>query len=292
MSLQFVVQTLTFGAFVGAIYGIAACGLSLVFGVLRVLNVAHGELLMLGGFVTFALFSSSGIDPFMTLPLVAVALFVLGVLLDLLLYRHVTRFDTEHKIKNSLLISFGLVLILQQVATLLWTADERTVTTMYAGQSIRLLGIVLPYTRLLNLVIGLAVIVLLHLFLHRTYFGKAIRATAEDWEAASLAGIDIRRVYLVTFALGTTLAGIAGTLVIVNYGITPTVGLSWTLKALVVVVLAGTGSIIGAFPAGILLGMAEAGSSLVIGSSYQQLVGLVIFLLVLMLRPHGLFGRA
>jgi branched-chain amino acid transport system permease protein len=292
VTLNTIIQTLVFGLFVGSIYGIAAVGLGLVFGVMGMLNVAHGDLLMVGGYIGFWLASLAGIDPFVALLIVGPAMFVIGMGLNKLLYSHVIRFRGEAKLKNSLLISFGLALILQQMAILLWTADERTIQTRYAGQSIMLSGIVFPYTRLANLGIGLVVILALRVFLRQTYFGKAIRATAADWEAASLAGIDIQRVYLVTFALATALAGIAGTLVAVNYGIGPSIGLSWMLKALVVVVLAGTGSVTGAFPAGLLLGLAEAASTLIIDPAYREVVGLVIFLLVLLLRPQGLFGRA
>lgn len=292
MTLNTIIQTLVFGLLVGSIYGLAAVGLGLVFGVMGILNVAYGELLMIGGYVGVWLSSQAGLDPFASLVIVGPLMFLLGMALNKLLYARVIRFSGEAKLKNSLLISFGLVLILQQMATLLWTADDRTIETTYAGQSFNLGEIVFPYTRLRSLGVGLLVILLLHLFLRQTYFGKAIRATAEDWEAATLAGIDIQRVYLITFALGTALAGIAGTLVAVNYGIAPTVGLSWTLKALVVVVLAGTGSVTGAFPAGLLLGIAEAASTLVIDPAYREVVGLGIFLLVLLLRPQGLFGGA
>jgi branched-chain amino acid transport system permease protein len=142
----------------------------------------------------------------------------------------------------------------------------------------------------MGLVIALVTILALHLFLQRTDAGKAIRATAEDWEAAELAGINVQRVYMLTFALGAALAGIAGTLVSITSSIAPSIGLDWTLKALIVVVLAGTGSIIGAFPAGLLLGLVEALSSIFISASYREVVGLVIFLLVLLIRPQGLFG--
>jgi branched-chain amino acid transport system permease protein len=292
VTLDTVVQTLAFGVFVGSIYGIAAVGLGLVFGVMRVLNVAHGDLLMVGGYASFWLFTLAGIDPIVALLVIGPLMFVVGVVLNKLLYTGVVRFQTEAKIKNSLLISFGLVLILQQLATLLWTADERTVQTAYSGKNFFVGGVIFPYTRMANLGIGLLAVFALHLFLHRSYFGKAIRATAEDWEAATLAGIDIQRVYLVTFGLGTALAGIAGGLVIVNQSIAPSIGLQWTLKALIVVVLAGTGSVTGAFPAGLLLGVAESLSKLVIDPAYSEVVGLVIFLLVLLLRPQGLFGRA
>lgn len=291
MTYQTIAQNLVFGLFVGSMYGIAAVGLALVFGVLKILNVAHGELLMLGGYVTFWLFSQLGVDPFLSILISAPALFLGGLALDRSVFRHVVRLTGETKIKNSLLVSFGLTLIVQNLVIQLFTADERGVQMSYSGAGLTLLGVALPYTRLLILVIALVVILGLHLFLQRTYTGKAIRATAEDWEAAALAGINVTRIYSLTFGLGAALAGIAGTLVTVTYGVTPDIGLAWTLKALVVVVLAGTGSILGAFPVGLFLGAAEALSGSFIGSAYRELVGLVIFLLVLLLRPQGLFGR-
>ncbi|HTP07491.1 MAG TPA: branched-chain amino acid ABC transporter permease [Anaerolineae bacterium] len=291
MSLGSLAQNIAYGLFVGGIYGIAAVGLALAFGVMNVLNIAHGELLMFGGYISFWLFSWLGIDPFISLVVCVPLMFVIGLLLDRLVYRHVARLSGEAKIKNSLLISFGLVLILQNVAIRLFTADERSIQVPYGGQGINLFGVALPYTRLLGLAIALVTIVALHFFLRRTDPGKAIRATAEDWEAAELSGVNVPRVYMLTFALGAALAGIAGTLVSVTASITPSIGLDWTLKALIVVVLAGTGSIIGAFPAGLLLGLVEALSGVFIDASYRELVGLVIFLLVLLIRPQGLFGQ-
>ena len=292
MSFESAAQNIVFGLFVGGIYGIAAVGLALVFGVMNVLNIAHGELLMLGGYVTFWLFSRFAIDPFISLLICIPALFTIGLALDRIVYRHVARLTGEVKIKNSLLVSFGMTLILQNLAIRLFTADERTVHVSYAGAGLNLFGVALPYTRLVGLLIALATILALHFFLHRTYPGKAIRATSVDWEAAELAGINVQRVYMATFALSAALAGIAGTLVSVTSSITPAIGLDWTLNALIVVVLAGTGSILGAFPAGLLLGLVEALSGAFINASYRELIGLVIFLLVLLLRPQGLFGRA
>jgi len=291
MSLESFAQTLLFGLFVGGIYGIAAVGLSLVFGVLKMLNIAHGELLMLGGYVSFWVFNVLGMDPFFSLLIVIPVLFLIGLALDRLVYRHVVRLVGEEKIKNSLLVSFGLTLVIQNLARWGFTPDERTIQVSYAGAGLNLLGVTLPYTRLGGLAIALVVTVLLHFFLHRTYPGKAILATAENWESAELAGINIHRVYMLTFALGASLAAIAGTMVITTYGISPSVGILWTLKALIIVVLAGTGSILGAFPAGLLLGVVEALSGAFIGQTYREVIGLVMFLLVLILRPQGLFTR-
>jgi branched-chain amino acid transport system permease protein len=291
MSIESFFQTLVFGLFVGGIYGIAAMGLALVFGVLKMLNIAHGELVMLGGYASFWVFQAYGMDPFVSLAVVIPTLFLLGLALDRTVYRHIIRLHGEEKIKNSLLVSFGLTLVLQNLAQWLFTADERSIQVAYAGDGLNLMGVAMPYTRLGSLVIALIVTLGLNYFLHRTYPGKAILATAEDFEAAELAGININRVYMMTFALGAALASIAGTFVTVTYGLTPSIGVIWTLKALIVIVLAGTGSILGAFPAGILLGVVEALSGAFIDATYRETIGLVIFLLVLILRPQGLFAR-
>lgn len=289
--MQSIIQNLVFGLFVGGIYGTAALGLALVFGVLKVLNVAHGELMMIGGYVSFWLFTLLGMDPFLSLLFAIPLLFVLGLLLDLVVFRYIERLTGETRIKNSLLVSFGLTLVLQNLAIRLFTADERSIAMSYAGAGVNILGVALPYTRLISLLIALVVVLALHLFLHHTDLGKAILATAEDWEAAELAGINVRRTYMLTFALGAALAGIAGMLVGVGYGVAPSIGLAWTLKALIVVVLAGTGSVLGAFPAGVLLGVVESIGGAAIGASYREVISLAIFLIVLLLRPQGLFGR-
>jgi branched-chain amino acid transport system permease protein len=291
LNLEIVLQILVFGLFVGGLYGVAAVGLSLVFGVLRVLNVAHGELLMFGGYASYWLFTLLGIDPFLSLLLTAPALFVAGLLLNLVLFAHVSHLEEETRIKNSLLIGFGLALVLQSLAIQLWTADERSVNPAYAGLGLNVAGVALPFTRLAGLAVAILVILALHVFLRTTYFGKAIRATAEDWEAATLAGVNVRAVYLVTFALGSALAGVAGTLVSLGYTIAPSIGVAWSIKALIVVVLAGLGNVLGVLGAGLLLGLIEALSVFAIGAPYREVVGLILFVLVLLLRPQGLFGR-
>ena len=291
MDLAVVAQKLAFGLFVGSNYGVVAVGLTLIFGVMRVLNVGHGELLMLGGYVSYVAFSVAGVDPYVSVILSAACLFILGLLLNAALFQFVERLEEEQRIKNSLLISFGLALVLQNVALFVFSADERSVRAGYAGGAFVLAGVVFPYTRLLTFVVGIVVVAILYVLLQRTYFGMAIRATAQDWEAAALAGINVRRTYLLTFAIGSALAGIAGSLVLVTFSISPAIGLSWTLKALVVVVLAGMGSMYGAFLAGLLLGAVENLSTIWVGAEYQQVVGLLLFLTVLLLRPRGLFSR-
>jgi branched-chain amino acid transport system permease protein len=289
--MQTVIQNLVFGLFVGSVYGIGAVGLALVFGVLKMLNVAHGELVMLGAYASYWIFIGLGVDPFLALAIVIPLMFLVGVLLDVGVFDRLTRQEPETKIKNSLLVSFGLGLIIQNVVTVVWTGDERSIQTAYSGTGITLAGIAFPYTRLATFVISLVAIFALWFLLQRTRTGRAIRATAEDWEAATQAGINIRKVYWLVFGLGAAAAGVAGALIGLTYGFTPTIGLTWTLKALIIVVLAGTGSILGAFPAGLLLGLAEAVSGVVIGAEYREVVGLVLFIVVLLVRPQGLFGK-
>ena len=283
-------QQLILGILVGGLYGLAAAGLSLTFGVLRVLNIAHGELLMLGGYGAFWCFTLLHIDPFISLIGIAPAMFVLGLILYWTLFRFVVKAHEELRIKNSLLIGFGLTLVLHTLAIRFWTADERAVTTAYAGAVIRIGAFAIPLVRLSSLVLAFAVLSALHLFLTKARWGRAIRATAEDWEAAALMGIPVGRTYLLAFALGTALAGIAGGLVSVSYSISPSIGVEWTLKALIVVVLAGLGSLLGSFAGGIVLGLAEATSVTLLGGPYREVVGLVLFLVILLLRPQGLFG--
>ena len=284
-------QQLILGLLVGGLYGLAAAGLSLTFGVLRVLNVSHGELLMLGGYGSFWFFTLWQIDPFLSLLGVGPAMFLLGVLLYWALFQFVVKAHEEIRIRNSLLIGFGLTLVLHALAIRLWTGDERAVTTAYAGAVVRVGTFAIPLVRLTSLLLAFAILTVLHLFLAKARWGRAIRATAEDWEAAALMGIPVGRTYLLTFALGTALAGIAGSLVSVSYSISPSIGLEWTLKALIVVVLAGLGSLFGSFAGGILLGLAEATSVVFLGGPYREVVGLVLFLIILLVRPEGLFGE-
>jgi len=288
--LQSFAQSLVSGLLVGGVYGLAAMGLSLVFGVTKFLNVAHGELLMIGGYVSFLVFSIIGVDPLLTIPLTLIILFLLGVALYSGLFTRMVKMTEDVKIKNTLLVGFGLSVVLQNVALRLWTADDRTITTSYSGSAFTLLGVRFPLVRLASLGIAVLFFVAVHIFLRKTYTGKAIRATVQDWEAATLMGINTNRVYLISFAMASALAGLAGTLVAVDYSIDPAMGMAWTLKGLIVMVLGGLGSIMGAFVGGLILGAAESVTAFFMGGTYREIVGLLIFLLVLSIRPQGLFG--
>ncbi|HLJ61416.1 MAG TPA: branched-chain amino acid ABC transporter permease [bacterium] len=289
--MSILAQNLIFGTLVGGLYGLAAVGLSLVFGVLKMLNVAHGELLMLGGYVAFWLFTLFRIDPFVSIVPSALALFVVGVVLYRLLFARLVFVPDETKLKNSILIGFGVSLVLQTLVLIAWTADERAVTTAGAGAVLEVGGVVVPLVRLGALAVAFLTLGGLHLFLQHARLGRAIRATADDVEGAYLVGVPVPAVFLLAFGLGSALAGIAGALVSTTDAVSPSIGLSWTLKALIVVVLGGVGHMFGTFVAGVFLGVAESASGFLLGNAYREVMGLVLFLLVLSLRPQGLFAR-
>jgi len=283
-------QIFSYGILNGALYGLVALGLSLVFGVMNYLNVAHGGLIMLASYVTLLIFSSLHIDPFLSILLVTPAFFVIGMVLFKALFQSLMKFTETEKIKNSLLISFGLLLIFPNLAILLWTADERAVTTAYTGKVIQLLGVRLPYIGLGGVALAIIVIIALHLFLTRTYFGKAIRAVSLDHEAATLMGINVNKVCLVSFSIGFALAGIPGVLTSLN-AFNPAISFELTNKALIVLILAGFGSIKGVLLGGVLLGAIEAASVYLVGTPYREVFGLILFVLILMFRPQGLAGK-
>jgi len=288
---RLILQSIVSGLLVGGMYGLVALGLALAFGVLKVLNVAHGELVMLGGYAAFFLFSEAGVDPLLGTPIVFLALFAFGIILYQILFRFVVKYDIETRIKNSLLVSFGLVLVLQAVAVFFFSGDDRTIVTGYSSNALILGPVRIPWVRLAGFVVAVVAAFALEWLLNRTRFGHAVRATAEDWALASLTGIDVRRVYMIAFAISAGLAGLAGAMVSLGYSVSPSIGLGWTLKALIVIVLAGLGSMRGIVFAGMLLGLIEGLASVWVGSAYRGVVALVVFLIVLSVRPQGLFGR-
>jgi branched-chain amino acid transport system permease protein len=278
-------QIIAYGIITGAFYGLAAIGLSLVFGVMRHLNIAHGSLLMVGGFTAYWAFNLLHLDPFLSIPLVMAILFLLGAVLYKGLFSHLDKLPEGQKIDNSMLVGFGLIWIIDNLATMLWTSDVRAITPSYTGKVWHVLpGVRLPLVGLAIVALAVLVIFSLHFLLTRTYFGKAVRATAQDREAANLMGINVERTYLMFFALSAALAGVAGVVSAVNYSVHPTVGFEWLLKAIIVLVLAGVGRIGRVFGAGLLLGLAEGISVYFVGPAYREVVGLVMFILVLLRR--------
>ena len=289
--MEVAIQIITYGVIVGALYGLVAVGLALLLGVMKYLNIAHGTFIMLGGYMAFWLFTLWHIDPFISIPLVMLVMFIAGLILYRVLLSPLIKFPVGLRIGNSMLITFGLLWVLDNAATWLWTSNVRSVTTSYTGEVLNIFGVKLPYTGLAGFGLALLVIFALHLLLTKTYFGKSVRATTQDPEAANLMGINIGRTYLISCAIAIALAGVAGVVIVSTYSITPAGGLNWLLIAMIVLVLAGEENINGVFAAGLVLGLVEAVSVFVTGASYREVIGLVMFVLVLMFRPQGLFTR-
>jgi branched-chain amino acid transport system permease protein len=287
-----VIQTIAYGIVVGALYGLIGLGLGLIMGIMKFLNIAHGTFIMLGGYVSFWLFTLWGIDPYLTIPLVIVAMFLTGLLLYKLTLSPLLKLpNIGMRISNSLLITFGVIYVLDNAMTLVWKADVRTIIASYRGEALNLFGTRVPYTGLAGLGIAVLAAVTLYFIFSRTYFGKHVRAATQDAEAASLCGVNVQRTYLISCGIATALAGIAGVVIVSSYSVTPTGGLSWLLIGIVVMVLAGEGNINAILPAGIILGLVESASVFVVPIQYRQAIALLMFIIVLMFRPQGLFTK-
>jgi branched-chain amino acid transport system permease protein len=282
------VQSLLSGVLVGGVYALIGIGLTIIFGVMRVINFAHGDLLMLGMYVTWGLFTLFAIDPYLSLLITAPVLFLWGALLQKVFINRVLNALPQ----NQILLTIGLGLVMSNAVMLGFTSDYRILTTSYSSSSIKFLGLSISQPLLYSFLVTVAITAALFWFLQTTDTGQAIRATAQDRDAAQLMGINVRRMSVLAFGLGTALAGIAGALLAPTYYIFPQVGGPFTLKAFVVVVLGGMGSIVGATLGGILIGVTESLAAVYISSGTKELVVYVLFLLVLLFRPAGLLGKS
>ncbi len=284
--METLVQSLVSGVLTGSLYAMIGVGLTVIFGVMRIINLAHGEMVMLGMFGAYWSWTLWKIDPFVSAILWVPLLFAAGMLA----YRFLVAPIVPGGELNTLLYTAGLSLLVANLALLLWTGDYRTLNLPYAVQPFRPLGIAVPVP--LAIAFGLAALVTLALwlFLARTDTGRAVRATSQDREAAALMGIEVDRIAAITFGLGTALAGAAGVLLVPSLYLYPTVGEILVVKCFVIVVLGGLGSIPGAIAGGVLLGLVESLGAVYVSVAYKDTIGFVIFLLVLLFRPQGLFG--
>ncbi len=290
--MENIIQTIAYGILVGALYGLIALGLGLIMGIMKFLNIAHGSFLILGGYVCYWLFTLWGIDPYLSIPLVIVATFLMGLLLYKLTLSPLLKLPhIGMRIDNSLLITFGVIYVLDNAMNWFWSPDVRSVMTSYTGDTLTIFGARLALTSLYGLGIAVIVAVALYFILNRTYFGKHVRAATQDADAASLSGINVGRTYLISCGIAVALAGVAGAVIVSSYSVTPTSGLSWLLIGIVVMVLAGEENISAILPAGIVLGLIESLSIFVVGPQYREAVALVVFIIVLIFRPQGLFYR-
>jgi branched-chain amino acid transport system permease protein len=280
-------QILVNGILFGSMYGIAAIGLSLIFGSMQIIFIAQGTVMILAAYFAFWLFQLTGLDPIASLLLGIPVFLALGWLLYRGLFLRVAAAG-----KNpSLLLAFGLMVLLESLMSLLWTPNQRAINTTYTAVGFDVGALKISFTRLLAFAVSLAATSMVFLFIRRTLWGKAVRAASEDMEAAALLGISPRRVGSLAFAIGLSLAGVAGVAVALTYPFDPYSGFIFSLKALIAVAFGGLGSVVGAFLGGILLGVIESMGSYVISGGWADAISYGAFLLVLMFRPEGLFGR-
>jgi branched-chain amino acid transport system permease protein len=280
---QLVVSTIL----LGGIYALIAVGLTLIFGVMRVVNFAHGEFLMLGMYLAFWAFALLNLDPYVTLVFSLPLVFGLGWLS----YRAVMRpvIHASHNVQ--VFTTVGLSIALQNVALVLWTGDSHFVRTGYYTVVVRIGSAVLNLAQLVGFAVAVLATAALFAFLRWSYTGKVMRATAQDRHAASLMGIDTGRVFALTWAVGVTCVGVAGVLLAPIYPVYPTVGLQFVLIAYVAVVLGGLGDMAGALLASLMVAAVEVVGSYVIGTAWKEVLYLLLFITILMLRPAGLFGQ-
>lgn len=278
-------QIIVSGLLLGGVYAIISIGLTMIFGVIRIVNFAHGELLMLAMYLTYYLYLH-GVDPYLAAVVVVPLLFLLGVLIQRVMIQPILETPATVKILSTL----GLSVALQNLALMLWKADYRTVKTGYQSAVVMLGATAVSYPRLVAFLAALAVAAVLFVFLKTTFTGKAIRAVAQDRGAAMMMGINVHRTYMVAFGIGAALVGLAGALLMPLYYVFPTVGQMFVLISFVVVVLGGLGSIPGAFVGGLLIGLIESLAGAFIDPQLKEAVYFVIFFLVLLFKPSGIFG--
>ncbi len=290
--MENVAQVLLIGVIVGALYGLVALGFGLIMGVMKFVNIAHGSFIILGGFICYWIFTLLHVDPYLSIPLVMIIMFIVGLILYRLLFSPLLKLPRpEMRLDKSLLITFGVIWMLDNLEILFWTPNSKSVITSYGFSTVNIFGAGLSYTGLIGLGLAVLAAVVLYVVLTRTYFGKHVRAATEDSGAASLSGVNVQRTYLISCGVAAALAGLAGIVVVTSYSVTPGSGLNWLLTAMVVVVLAGEGNITYLLPAGIVLGLIQSASTLFISPAYQQPIALIIFILIIIFRPHGLFAR-
>lgn len=281
-------QSVLSGLLVGGVYALIGIGLTIIFGVMRVINFAHGELLMLGMYASWWIFTRAGLDPYVSLVAVALLLFLWGAVLQKVFINRVLNALPQ----NQILLTIGLGLIMSNAMLLVFTSDYRILTTSYSSSSFDVLGLSISQPLLYSFLVTAVITAALFLFLQRTDTGQAIRATAQDREAAQLMGINVQWTSVLAFGIGSALAGTAGALIAPTYYIFPQVGGAFTLKAFVIVVLGGMGSIVGATLGGLIIGVTESLAAIYVASGLKELVVFVLFLALLLFKPSGLLGKS
>ncbi len=288
MTAEILLQTVLSGLLIGLVYALVAVGLTLIFGVMDIVNFAHGEFLMLGMYASFWAYALLRLDPLFTLPFTALGLFAVGVVV----YRLIIRRILDAPMLSQVFTTFGLMILLRGVAQFLWKPDFRSVDHPVLTGTIGVDAVRLGLPQVVAGVGAVATTGAVWWFLRRTRLGAALEATAADREAAALMGIDGQKMFALAWGIGAACAGVAGALLSTSYPVFPEVGATFILVAFVLVALGGFGSVTGAFWAGMIVGVVEVVGGFLWDPSYKMVLVLSLYLLVMWLRPQGLLGKA
>ena len=279
-------QTLVAGILKGGLYGLIGLGMSLIMGVMGIINLAHGQLMMVAMYITFVLSHYMGIDPYISLFVSMPALFFLGVVIQKYTLNPLMEVDSILP-ENQVLMTVGIGMVLTEIARFIFTSDYKSVQTSYSDATFFLGEISFSIALVISFFIAVGLTLFMFWFLLKTDIGRSIRATAQDKDAALLMGVNSKRITVITFGLGSALVAAAGTVLMPIYYLFPDIGGPFTRKAFVITILGGLGSTVGAIFGGLTLGLAEAFGATYIGMAYDDMIGLLIFILVLLFLPGG-----
>jgi len=286
----YLTQLVTLGILLGGLYALAAFGLSVIFGVSRVLNVAHGDLLLLGALLSYGLFFGIGMNPFVTMLVVVPVFLVVGFVFERVLLRPISRRSPHELLIASIILTLGVSMVISDLSA--WATGAADKGIAYSLPSVTLGGVIFPSIRLIIMGVIIAFTIALNFYLKNSYTGRAMRAITQDREGAMIVGVNIPRVSMITFGIGTATAALAGSFYIMLFATNPYLGVPLTVKYLAIIVLGGLGSLPGALLGGIVVGVAEQLAGFYYGGRWQEPVALVLLIIILLVRPQGLFGRA
>jgi len=288
IGLDIILQVTVWGLYAGCIYILLATGLNLIFGVMKVVNFAHGQLLMIGAYVTFSFFVLTGFNPYVLLAASIPILIVIGVGIERLCFRPILGTGKL----NEIFISIGLIYILENVAAMIWSDEWKVIQSPFEAITVTIGSMKIPVDYLIIIVTTVVILVGLFLFLKKSRLGLAVRATSQNRKAAMLVGINVERMDMLSFGIGAGLAGAAGTLWVVSGQVfNPYMGSVPAVKAFAIVIIGGLGSIPGAIIGGLILGIAENFTVFTIGGAWKDAVAFLILIIVLIIKPTGLFGE-
>ena len=284
--MELYVQALINGILTGGVYSLMAVGLSLIFGVMRVINFAHGDMMVWGMYLSLWLFTTLGLDPYVSIPLTGAAVFLLGAAIQRGLVNRILAAPHEMQI----LLMMGVALVLENLALMVWGPDPRRVNVSYGLSTFWMGPIVVDLPRLVTFALALALALCLYLFLRRTDLGRMIRAASDNQTGALLVGTDITKVFTLAFGVGAACVGAAGSLMTPLLPFTPSSGLLFTITSFNIVIIGGMGNLLGAFVGGLLVGVSESLGAVLLVPSLKEIVGFVLLVVILLFRPQGLLG--